>query len=128
VPTPWFPTAEVAINHVLQSRYGAGGILSRNTDDGSFNTSPFNAETLAHIKEHPKAHMPDWVVDAAVDTINYIVREYGCAPSNISPVRAKFSLQVHHVDEAYYEKFHVGEDRPFLITDQIHNHEQDWHQ
>ncbi len=107
-------------------RYSAGGILSR-TGDGDAPLSPFNAETLERIKENPKAHVPDWVVDAAVDTIDYLVREYDIAPANISPVRAKFSLQVTHVDEAYYQQFHVGDERPFLITDQIEQHEKDWH-
>ncbi len=126
VPSPWFANGEAAVQHVLESRYGASGTLAR-ADEGSAALSPFNAETLAKIKENPKVHMPDWVVNAAADTINYIAREYGCAPANISPVRAKFSLQVHHVDEAYYQQFHVGDDRPFLITDQIRNHRDDWH-
>jgi hypothetical protein len=126
VPSPWFANGEAAVRHVLESRYSAGGILSR-TEGGDAPLSPFNAETLELIKENPKAHVPDWVVDAAIDTIDYIVGEYDIVPPNISPVRAKFSLQVHHVDEAYYQRFHVGDERPFLITDQIKQHEKDWH-
>ena len=127
VPSPWFPTARSAVDHVMAARYGSHGVLTRDENQAETSGGPFKEETLARIMEHPKAHIPDWVVDAATDTIAYIAEHYGCAPAYISPVRAKFSLQVHHVDEDYYKKFHAGDDKPFLITDQIRNHFDDWH-
>jgi len=127
VPSPWFPNARDAVEHVMQSRYGAGGILSREDNWAMNSGGPFKESALDRILEHPKLHIPDWVVDAAVDTIDYIVAQYGVAPANISPVRAKFSLQVHHVDEQYYQQYHSGEEKPFLITEQIQNHFDQWH-
>lgn len=127
VPSPWFPTARSAVDHVMAARYGAHGVLTRDDNQAETSGGPFKEETLARIMEHPKAHIPDWVVDAATDTIAYIAEHYGCAPAYISPVRAKFSLQVHHIDEDYYKKFHAGDEKPFLITDQIRNHFDDWH-
>lgn len=127
VPSPWFPTARSAVDHVMAARYGAHGVLTRDDNQAETSGGPFKEETLARIMEHPKAHIPDWVVDAATDTIAYIAEHYGCAPAYISPVRAKFSLQVHHIDEDYYKKFHAGDEKPFLITDQIKNHFDDWH-
>lgn len=128
VPSPWFPTAKSAVDHVMAARYGAKGVLSREENPAESAGGPFKAETHARIMEHPKAHIPDWVVDAATDTISYIAQNYGCAPAYISPVRAKFSLQVHHIDEAYYQKFHAGPDgRPYLITEQIRKHIETWH-
>lgn len=127
VPSPWYPNARSAVDQVLKSRYGAHGILSRDDNWTQSSGGPFKQEALDHILESPKAHIPDWVVDAAVDTIDYIVAQYDIVPATISPVRAKFSLQVHHVDQEYYKKFHTGDDRPYLITDQIDNHFDNWH-
>lgn len=127
VPSPWFPNARAAVDHVMNARYGAHGILSRDQNWAQDAGGPFNSNTLEHILEHPKAHIPDWVVEAATETISYIAANYGCAPAYISPVRAKFSLQVHHLDEDYYKQFHSGDEKPFLITDQIRNHFDHWH-
>ncbi len=127
VPSPWFPNARSVVDHVMEARYGAHGTLSRDDNWASESGGPFKPEVLQRILEHPRAHIPDWVVDAATDTIGYIVENYGCAPAYISPIRAKFSLQVHHVDQDYYAQFQSGEGRAFSITDQIQNHFDQWH-
>lgn len=127
VPSPWFPNARAAVNHVIETRYGARGILSREQNWSLKNAGPFNAKTLERILEDPGAHIPDWVLDAATETIDYIAEKYGCAPAWISPVRAKFSLQAHHLDLDYYQQFYTGEEKPFLITDQIQTHFDNWH-
>lgn len=127
VPSPWFPDAQSAVKHVLKSRYEPHGTLSRDENWGQGSGGPFNEQTLAKIMEHPQAHIPDWVVSAATETISYIAGKYGCAPAWISPVRAKFSLQVHHLDLDYYQQFHTGDEKPFLVTDQIANHFDEWH-
>ncbi|MDH5736986.1 MAG: hypothetical protein OEZ23_01685 [Gammaproteobacteria bacterium] len=127
VPSPWFPKARDAVQHVLQSRYGEKGTLSRINNWSADAGGPFNETTLERIMAHPSAHVPDWVVEAATETIEYIAGKYGCAPAYISPVRAKFSLQVHHLDLDYYRQFHTGDDKPFLVTDQIASHFNHWH-
>jgi hypothetical protein len=127
VPSPWLPTAEDAVRHVVDKRYHPGGVLAREDNWGRASGGPFNDATLQRILEHPKAHIPDWVIDAASDTIAYIAQTYGCAPAYISPVRAKFSLQVHHLDQEYYQQFHTGEAHPFVLTEQIRSHFSRWH-
>jgi nitroreductase len=124
VPTPWLPDARTAVNRVLESRYGAGGTLSREHNWALESGGPFKPEVVEKIVEHPRAHVPDWVVEAAVETIDYVASEYGCAPAYISPVRAKYSLQVHHVDVDYYARFHTD---AFLINDRIRDHLANWH-
>lgn len=128
VPSPWFPDARSAIDRVTSGRYGSHGILTRNDNWAEASGGPFTAEAMQRILEHPKMHMPDWVIDAAIDTIDYIVAEYGCAPAYISPVRAKFSLQAHHLDEDYYQQYYQGAERPFMLTEQIAGHFANWHQ
>jgi len=128
VPSPWFPDAKSAIDRVMRGRYQQHGVLSRDDNWAAKSGGPFKADAMQHILENPKAHMPDWVIDAATDTVNYIVREYGCAPAYISPVRAKFSLQVHHLDEGYYQQYYEGSNGPFVLTEQIQQHFDHWHQ
>ncbi|MFV2090964.1 MAG: hypothetical protein ACC642_09910, partial [Pseudomonadales bacterium] len=127
VPSPWFADAEAAVRHVVDARYRPHGVLSRDNNWALESGGPFRSETLEEILEHPKAHIPDWVVDAAIDTVAYVAEQYGCAPAYISPVRAKFSLQVHHLDEDYYRAFHTGDEQPFLLTRQIREHFDTWH-
>ncbi len=128
VPSPWFPSAEAVVRHVAELRYQAGAPLSREDAWSTGSGGPFQPQVLERILEHPKTHIPDWVLEAAVKTIEYIVDHYGCAPAFINPVRAKFSAQVHHVDVDYYRRFHTTNDAgPYLITPQIREHFGLWH-
>lgn len=127
VPSPQFPTARSAVEYVRDVRYSSGGQLSR---DGNWDErvgGPFTSEAMQSILEHPKAHIPDWAVDAAVATVEYIVAKYGCCPAYVSPVRAKFSAQVHHVDQDYYRRFQTGNGEPYAITPAIREHFATWH-
>lgn len=123
VPTRWCPNAASAIERVMESRYGASGILKREQRG----LGPYKAEAMTRVLEDSKMYVPDWVIEAASDTVEYIVREYGCAPAYISPVRAKFSLQVHHLDEGFYQRYYEGAEHPFPITREISEHFDHWH-
>jgi len=127
-PTPWFPTAESLVRHVAEIRYRRGAHLSREENWAAKAGGPFQAETLDAVMQHPRAHIPDWVIEAAIDTVKYVVQKYGCAPALVSPVRAKFSAQVHHVDLDYYRSFHAAPaGEPYLATPQLLSHFRDWH-
>ena len=124
VPSKRFPTAADAVRYVKESRYAPGGPLSR--DGGS--ASPYTDAAMREILEHPKAQVPDWAEDAAIRTVEYVVAKYGCCPAYVSPVRAKFSAQVQHVDVDYYRRFQKQVDgRPFSVTPRIAEHFPLWH-
>ncbi|MBV6506974.1 MAG: hypothetical protein JJLCMIEE_00011 [Acidimicrobiales bacterium] len=127
VPSPQFPTAADAVRYVRSLRYGPGGQLSRDANWAERNHGPYQSESMREIIEHPKAHIADWVEQAAVATVEYIVAKHGCCPAYVNPVRAKFSAQVHHVDVEYYRRFTTGNGRPYSITDAIAGHFADWH-
>ena len=128
VPSPWFPTAEAAVNHVVQMRYERGAPLSREDNWALRVGGPFKPETMERILEHPKTHIPDWVIEAAIDTVSWVVERYGCAPPYTNPVRAKLSVQVHHTDLDYYRQFHTGGNgEPYMVTPQTRSHFADWH-
>ncbi|MCC6383037.1 MAG: hypothetical protein IT304_11065 [Dehalococcoidia bacterium] len=127
-PSPAFPTAEALVRHVAGLRYARGAQLAREDNWASASGGPFRGDVLERILEHPRAHIPDWVIEAAIDTVQYVVEHFGCAPAYVNPVRAKFSAQVHHVDLAYYRRFHAaGDAEPFLITPRIRDHFATWH-
>lgn len=127
VPSARFRDAESLVQHVVELRYGAGRHLSRDDNWNERAGGPFKPETLERVLEHPRAHIPDWVIDAAIATVKYLLGKYGCAPAYTNPMRAKFSAQVHHVDVDYYRRFHAGDGEPFLITPQIREHFPTWH-
>ncbi len=127
VPSPQFPTAESAVRYVRGLRYGPGGQLSRKDNWAERNKGPFTEETMRGIMEHPKAHISEWVEQAAISTVEYMVDKYGCCPAWINPVRAKFSAQVHHVDTDFYRRFTTGNGQPYSITPAIHDHFSTWH-
>jgi hypothetical protein len=127
VPSPQFPTAADAIRYVRDLRYAPGGHLSRDDNWAERNRGPYTSSTLREVLEHPRAHIPDWVEEAAVTTVEYIVDKYGCCPAWISPVRAKFSAQVHHVDVDFYRRYTTGDDHPYAMTPAILEHFGAWH-
>jgi hypothetical protein len=127
VPSPQFPTAADAVRYVMNLRYGPGGVLSRQDNWAERNQGPYRPEVMQEVMEHPKAHISEWVEQAAIATVEYIVAKYGCCPAYINPVRAKFSAQVHHVDTDFYQRFTVGDGQPYSVTPQISSHFADWH-
>lgn len=126
-PSRRFPNAEALVRHVVDLRYQRGAHLSPLDNWAERNGGPFTNQTMEEILQHPRTHIPDWVVEAAIDTVAYIITKYGAAPSHINPVRAKFSCQVHHVDLDYYRQFHTGGQEPYLATPQLLSHFRDWH-
>ncbi len=125
VPTPRFPDALSAISYVKDLRYGADGPLA---PDGAWVKSvggPIDSSKVQEILETPQAWISEWTIEAAVATVDYIVGKYGIAPAYISPVRAKFSCQVHHVDIEFYRR--QGAKGGFPITPAIESHFSRWH-
>jgi hypothetical protein len=127
VPSPQFPTAVDAVRHVKELRYRAGAPLARDANWDERNGGPYANETVREILESPRAHIPDWVEAAAIDTVEYIVDKYGCCPAYVSPVRAKFSVQVHHVDPDFYRRFQSHDGEPVAVTPAITEHFAAWH-
>lgn len=127
VPSPRFPNAAAAIKYVKELRYQRGAQLSREENWDERNAGPYKPDTMREILEHPKAHIPDWVEAAAIQTVDWIVKKYGACPAYISPVRAKFSVQVHHVDPDFYRRYQTGDGQPYAVTPAIQNHFAAWH-
>lgn len=127
VPSPQFPTARDAVRHVMSLRSSPGSQLSREDNWDERNRGPYKPDALREIMEHPRAHIADWVEHAAIETVEYIVAKYGACPAFVSPIRAKFSCQVHHVETDFYRRYYTGDGEPYAITPAIARHFADWH-
>lgn len=125
VPTARFPDALQAIDYVKGLRYGPKGPLEATGSWVKEAGGPHDPAKVQEIVETPQAWISEWAIEAAAATVEYIVAKYGIAPAYISPVRAKFSCQVHHVDTEFYRR--EGAVGTFSITPAIEEHFSLWH-
>ncbi|MDA8279279.1 MAG: hypothetical protein M0Z63_02455 [Actinomycetota bacterium] len=126
VPSARFPDAASAVRYVRALREGPEGALGSgngSTPDGG----PWRPEVSHDVQNHPRAHLSDWAEEAAIATVEHIVAKHGCCPAYISPVRAKLSVQAHHVDTAFYRQFFPPEGGADGLTPAIIDHFATWH-
>jgi hypothetical protein len=131
VPSERFPTAESAVRYVKELRYGSGGPLSQERNYALEHGGPYRPEVMEEVLEHPRAHISaEWVETAVLETVQYIIDTYGCAPAFTNPLHAHTSIQVHHLDVDFYRRFQVsanGGGEPYAVTQQIREHFATWH-
>ncbi len=143
VPSPRFPDAASAVRHVRERRYEAGAHLAREDNWSARSGGPHRPEVLEEILRHPRTYVADWAEEAAIATVEYIVAKHGCCPAYINPVRAKLSVQVHHVDTSFYRKYYGSSDNnsaggsgggggggggePYALTPAVLDHFPTWH-
>jgi hypothetical protein len=78
---------------------------------------------VREIVNHPSVRVSDWAVEAAVAYVDYCVDRYGQCPVYFNPMQCNFGAVVHHLDEAFYERFYQSGS----ITPQIRDHMKQWH-
>jgi hypothetical protein len=127
VPSPRFPDAASAVRHVRRLRTDSGGVLADEPGASPDRGAPWRPGLVEEVLEDPRAHLSDWAEEAAIATVEYIVAKYGCCPASVSPVRAKLSVQAHHVDTAFYREFYAGAGEPVALTPEIVDHFATWH-
>ncbi len=124
VPSPRFRNGRAVIEHILDEKYGRGGWLAPAPDNWMLaRGGPFKPEVVREIVAHPAARVSDWAVDAAIAFVDYCVEHYGQCPVYLNPMHCDFGAVVHHVDEAFYERYYTGAN----ITPQIREHLRRWH-
>ncbi len=128
VPSPRFPDAASAVRYVKELRYAPGAQLARQDNWSLRSGGPYRPDVLEEILEHPRSYASDWAEEAAIATVEYIVAKHGCCPAYVNPMRAKLSVQVHHVDQSFYRSFGTGNGRPYALTPAILEHFGTWHE
>jgi hypothetical protein len=124
VPSPRFADGRAVIQHMLDEKYGKGGTMARNGQNWMLeHGGPFKPEVTREIVNHPVVQVSDWAIEAAISYVDYCVDKYGQCPVYMNPMQCNFGAVIHHVDEAFYEKFYVGGSIPA----QIREHMQRWH-
>jgi hypothetical protein len=127
VPSSRFPDAASAVRYVKELRYRRGAQLARQDNWSTRSGGPYRPDVLEEILQHPRTYVAEWAEEAAIATVEHIVAKHGCCPAYINPVRAKLSVQVHHVDPAFYRTFGVGDGEPYALTPAIVEHFGTWH-
>jgi hypothetical protein len=125
VPSKKFPTPEQAIDFVIQKRIDEGLLKRELLNNPSL--APYKPDVLERIVNNENTYWADWTLEAAIATVEYIVDKYGCAPAFINPMRAKLSIQVHHLDIDFYTKYYTDEVVEQYIPAQFRNHFDNWH-
>lgn len=98
VPSPRFATADQLVDAWWRRRF-AGGVPS---DD--------------------PAGQP-WVREACTRYVDYCVRTFGQWPVTYNPMQARFSVVVHHLDPAFYDRYYPDGS----LTTRHRQHMGDWH-
>lgn len=124
VPSPRYKDGRAVIEHMVEEKYGKGGTLAPGDDNWMLkHGGPFKPEVVKEIVNHPVVKISDWAIEAAIAYVDYCVDRYGQCPVYFNPMQCNFGAVIHHVDEAFYDKFYVGGS----VTPQIREHMQKWH-
>ena len=128
-PSPWFPSAEALVNHVVNMRYAAWRpALARRELERALRRTVQRQDTRARARApavpHSRLGGPGRHRHGQVHR-----RQVRLRAGDDQPVRAKFSCQAHHVDLDYYRQFHATQDggEPYLAPRQLLSHFRDWH-
>ncbi|MGH9000028.1 MAG: hypothetical protein ACRDY7_11635 [Acidimicrobiia bacterium] len=123
VPSPRYNNGTEIIDQALADKYSKGMTLSPGDDNYMVNRGPFAPDVARAITDDPACQVSDWAREASIAYVDYVVDRYGQCPAYVNPLQCNFSTVVHHVDEAFYEKFYGG----VTNTPQIRNHMAHWH-
>jgi hypothetical protein len=124
VPSPRYANGRQLIEHMVEEKYGTGGWLARDAGNWMLtHGGPFKPGVVREIVSHEAARVSDWAVAAATAYVDYCVDRYGQCPVYLNPMHCDFGAVIHHVDEAFYERYYVGGSLPT----QIREHLQCWH-
>ena len=125
VPSPRYRDGRAVIEHMVAEKYGSGGTLARDGDNWMLtHGGPFKPEVVRDLVQHPAVQVSDWAIEAAVAYVDYCVERYGQCPVYFNPMQCNFGAVIHHVDEAFYDRYYVGGGN---ITKQIREHMRRWH-
>jgi len=124
VPGPRYKNGTEIIDQMLADKYGKGMTMSTGEDNQMLQQGgPFKPEITRAIVNRPELKVSDWAREAAIAYVDYCVERYGQCPVYHNPMQCNLSVVVHHVDEAFYERFYSAS----TSTPQIRNHYTNWH-
>ena len=115
---PYYDSMDEAIDEVLRSKFGEGGIYQDEALFARIYKQDYGSRYLAEAAEYGGT-----VVECVRDICNYIYDTHGRFPAHCEAVHAPgIWLQAHHVETDYYERF-----LRHGLTDVHRSHDEDWH-
>lgn len=111
---PHVPTMSAAVERLIDRRHGDGGAFGETTP-GPWRSS---AEIRGSAELPSPRERACW--SAMADTIR---QRYGKFPGAIPSIYVSLYLQAHHLDLAFYDRFHA----PGAVMTTHRTHQVDWH-
>ncbi|GAG49418.1 unnamed protein product, partial [marine sediment metagenome] len=113
---PYYKTMDDAVDAFMEKRFGSGGILTSNYSG----IVPYKDWK----KVQPGYLVPSKeVIQIVKDYCNYIFDTFGRFPATLDTIVMPEWLQVHHLDEEFYDKY--GMDK--LLNETHRKHMGLWH-
>jgi hypothetical protein len=115
---PNYPTMSDAVDAVVADKFGPNGIYSDQERFARIYKGQFGERYLAEASTYTRD-----VIECARDICNYIYDTHGRFPAHVEAIHVPgIWLQVHHVENAYYERFFRDG-----LTDAHRSHDATWH-
>jgi hypothetical protein len=113
---PYYPSMELAVQAVVEAKYGPHGVFRAGTRAGAWQDPGSIASASPGISEA--------TIDATVAYCTYIHDRYGRFPAYLPPFRTILGYQAVHVDVEFYDRYY----RPEALTETQREHLARWHQ
>jgi hypothetical protein len=115
---PNFPTMSDAVDAVIADKFGPNGIYSDEALFARIYKGDYGEQYLAEASKYTQD-----VIDCTRDICNYIYDTHGRFPAHVDAIHVPgIWLQVHHVEERYYEQFFRDG-----LTEMHRRHDTTWH-
>lgn len=115
---PYYDSMSEAVDAVVAEKFGPQGMYRDAKIFGRIYKGDFGARYLAEASDYAAD-----VIECTRDICNYIYDTHGRFPAHCETIHVPgIWIQVHHVEEAYYERFFNNG-----LTAAHHAHQRDWH-
>jgi hypothetical protein len=116
---PYYHSMSEAVDAVVAAKFGPQGIYRDRSVFGRIYKGDFGDRYLTEASDYAAD-----VIECTRDICNYIYRTHGRFPAHCETIHVPgIWIQVHHVEEAYYERFFKSG-----LTAVHRDHQRDWHQ
>ena len=115
---PYYDTMSEAVDAVVAEKFGPHGIYRDRLMFGQIFKGDFGDRYLSEASDYAAD-----VIECTRDICNYIYKTHGRFPAHCETIHVPgIWIQVHHVEEPYYERFFKSG-----LTAVHRDHQRDWH-
>jgi hypothetical protein len=115
---PYYDSMSEAVDAVVAQKFGPQGIYRDRTVFGRIYKGDYGDRYLAEASDYAGD-----VVDCTRDICNYIYHTHGRFPAHCETIHVPgIWIQIHHVEEAYYDRFFKNG-----LTPVHRDHQREWH-